>query len=234
LVFDLQGKMAHFRRPDTTGTHATYPFITRTVLQGLIASILGMERLTGNNWVGIQLLSPVHTSSQEMSMLGKGWLGEARSTFNRPTSVELVISPHYRVYYTGTHLDRLGEMLREGKSHYHTYLGSAYCLVFPRFTGCYDVPELNPGAGMELVCKTVVPSHVIEGLIPVDGAQYGRVGGMHYEYLGERRFSGTVNVIYETVGQPVVFRVRNNEDEKLRDKPVKFFSRREKEVVVLW
>ena len=98
LSFDLRGDIAHFRRPDTTVTHATYPFITRTVLSGLCASIIGRDSLEGDNFIGIQLLSRVRTVAQEMSMLGKGWLGGSQGTFSRPTSVELVVSPHYRIY----------------------------------------------------------------------------------------------------------------------------------------
>lgn len=41
VVFEVRGELAHFRRPDTLGTHATYPFPTRTALRGLIAAVLG-------------------------------------------------------------------------------------------------------------------------------------------------------------------------------------------------
>uniref|UniRef100_UPI00308427B2 CRISPR-associated protein Cas5 n=1 Tax=Desulforadius tongensis TaxID=1216062 RepID=UPI00308427B2 len=230
LVFDLRGNLAHFRRPDTTGTHATYPFIPRTVLHGFIASVLGLEQLSGENWVGIQLLSPVRTCSQEMSMLGKGWLGESKSTFNRRTSIELVVNPHYRVYYAGDQVEKLSEMIYQGKSYYHTYLGSAYCLTFPRYIDCLKMKKINAEPGSILNCCTVVPSHVIDKLIPVGGSQYGRVGGMHYRHLGERRFEGTINIIYEATGRPVVFKVKN----AAADKPVNFYRLGEEEVVSLW
>jgi CRISPR-associated protein Cas5h len=29
VAFDVRGPLAHYRRPDTLGTHASYPFITR-------------------------------------------------------------------------------------------------------------------------------------------------------------------------------------------------------------
>ena len=121
LVFDLKGKIAHFRRPDTTTTHASYPFITRTVLHGLLASVLGEERLVGENLIGIQILSRIKTVTQELSFLGKGWVGGGKN-FNRPTSIELVVNPHYRIYYTGEHLERLSTMIQNRQSTYHTYL----------------------------------------------------------------------------------------------------------------
>lgn len=44
-VFELRGPIAHYRRPDTLGTHATYPFLPRTALRGLVGAILGLEDL---------------------------------------------------------------------------------------------------------------------------------------------------------------------------------------------
>ena len=37
------------------------------------------------------------------------------------------------------------------------------------------------------------------------GVQYGRVGGMQYEYLGDRTFRGTINIIYESEGKILSF-----------------------------
>jgi len=41
LAFDIKGSIAHFRRPDTTATQMTYPFITPTAVRGLVG---------GNSW----------------------------------------------------------------------------------------------------------------------------------------------------------------------------------------
>lgn len=201
-------------------------------MRGLIASVLGLEQLTGDNWTGVQLLNPVITCAQEMSMLGKGWLGESKSPFNRPTSVELVVRPYYRIYYAGDHLPELEGMLREGRSHYHTYLGSAYCLAFPRYIDSVDADEFHPENGFEFDCKTVVPSYIISRLLPVDGAQYGRVGGMQYEYLGERRFRDTVNVIYEGNGKPMKLQLRKTVPKE--HKPYRLCTLPDDGVVCLW
>ena len=135
LIFDLRGPIAHFRRPDTLATHATYPFLTRTALRGLLGSILGVDELTGESLAGIRLLSPVRTVAQELSMHGKTW--EAKSgrpdSFHRPTSIELVVQPHYRIFYAGHHADELSRRLEARQSFYHTYLGSAFCLAVPEW-----------------------------------------------------------------------------------------------------
>jgi CRISPR-associated protein Cas5h len=44
VAFDLRGPVAHYRRPDTLGTHASYPFIPRTALRGLIGAVLAVQR----------------------------------------------------------------------------------------------------------------------------------------------------------------------------------------------
>jgi len=232
LSFDLRGDIAHFRRPDTTVTHATYPFITRTVLAGLCASIIGRDSLEGDNFTGIQLLSRVRTVAQEMSMLGKGWLGSSQGTFNRPTSVELVVAPHYRIFYMGPHMDELFRMISSGSSIYHTYLGSAYCLTFPYNAKIRDLEVVEPDPGVILESVTVVPSHAIRELVFADGAEYGRVGGMQYKRIEDRSFEGTVNVIYDSNAGPVVFKCA--ESSKLDEKPYVFLALDVAVITTLW
>ena len=201
LVFDLKGDLGHFRRPDTTATHATYPFITRTALRGLLGSVLGLEHWDAEAWTGVQLLRPVVTRTQELSMLGKGYFGSG--TFNRPTSVELLVNPHYRVYYAGDHFDDLYAHISQGLSVYHTYLGSAFAPTKPRFVEVAEAEEATPEGILE--CVTVVPSHVVTNIDIQPGHQYMRAGGVPYHSLGERHFEGTMNFIYEYSGRPIRF-----------------------------
>ena len=112
VAFEVRSELAHFRRPDTLGTHATYPIPTRTALRGLIAAVLGEEAWSDGGRVGLRLLGPVRTVAQQMSYHGKKWEGSGGgdASFHRLTSVELVVQPHYRVYTTGPHADRrMGE-----------------------------------------------------------------------------------------------------------------------------
>ncbi len=205
LIFDLRGSVGHFRRPDTMGTQASYPFITRTAIRGLVGSILGLERGPSKAWCGVRLMSPVRTVAQELSLHGKSWVsgGDAKS-FNRPTAIELVINPHYRVYYAGEYQDELASRIRNRKSCYHTYLGSAFCLTFPEWVREVDceipAPEMGDGA---IRCVSVVPSRAVKRLVPQPQSEYARVGGLLKDYLGERRFRGTLSVLYEVSGGPI-------------------------------
>jgi CRISPR-associated protein Cas5h len=235
LVFDLRGTLAHFRRPDTTSTHASYPFITRTALRGLLAAVLGLDEWRGEAWTGLRLLAQPRTRVQQMSLLGKFFLesgGGEDKALNRPTSVELVVRPHYRIYFTGDHLEELTDRIREGRSTYHTYLGSAFALTFPAFVALREASDLILQPGQLVETMTVVPVHVIDELRGLrDGAQYGRAGGMLYEHLGERRFQGTINLIYEVSGnRPLSFTWREGQAAP----PVRIVQLVQGETAALW
>lgn len=208
LVFDLKADLGHFRRPDTTATHATYPFITRTALRGLLGSIVGLDHWAGEAWTGIQLLTPIVTRAQQLSLLSKHYLGSGGSKptdpLNRPTSIELVINPHYRIYYCGDLFDELHESLEQSLSVYHTYLGSAFAMTKPRFVDLLEAEERQPDQTID--CLSVVPSHVVTQLEVQPRRQYMRAGGIPYRSLGGYSFEGTMNFIYERTGQPIRFR----------------------------
>src|SRR5438067_12762079 len=95
IAFTLRGPVAHFRRPDTLGTHASYPLIPRTTLRGLIGAVLGLdgsELLPAEGRTGIRLCGPVRTVAQALSLHGKKWVGAGTNdSFQRPTSIELVV-----------------------------------------------------------------------------------------------------------------------------------------------
>lgn len=233
VIFDARGPMAHFRRPDTLGTHATYPFITRTALRGLIASVLGREEMPEHTRSGVRLLSPVRTVTHEMSMHGKRWEGSGSdNSFNRPTSIELIVKPAYRLFYSGEFSDELAARLSESRSHFHTYLGAAYCLTFPRLVSLVDASCMEPlewRTAEHLETSTVVPSGCVRRLDVTDGRQYARVGGLLYEHIGGRRFRGTINLLYEVHGRSIRFKPAKN-----ADVAVEFVKTSEEGVVCLW
>lgn len=242
LIFDLKAKMAHFRLPDTTVTHASYPFIPRTTLHGLLASVLGLESLDSPaeedepelvNLVGLRLMAPVRSSFQKVSMLGKGWAGSSRESFNRPVSIEVIVNPHYRVYYTGAHLEALEDMIMSNRSKYHTYMGSCFCPVVPKYVGTEDSRQFCPGSNL-LATRTIVPSFMVERLEPQPGCEYARAGGLHYKHLGGRQFSGTLNMVYEINGNPMVIQPKPGCGEKSNDPLVKFFELAGGEIICMW
>ncbi|WAA11989.1 CRISPR-associated protein Cas5 [Fervidibacillus halotolerans] len=201
VIFDVKGKIAHFRRPDTTATHLTYPFITPTAAKGLVGSILGVTDFITTDKVAIQLLNPVFTSAQQLSMLGK----DAGNAFNRPTTIELLVNPAYRIYYGGHEfVDDLIERLKSEHSVYHTYLGVAYALTKPKLI---DICESNEEVTETIVkTHTVVPTNIIEELVLEEHRYYQRAGGFMLEYKGKRIFEKSISFLYERDGNSITFR----------------------------
>jgi len=208
VVFEVKGTIAHFRRPDTTATHLTYPFITPLAAKGLVGAVLGITDFMTRDYVGIQLLNPVRTSAQQLSMLGK----EDGKTFNRPTTVELLVNPAYRIYYVGDeYVEELAENLRKRQYVYHTYLGVAYALTCPEFIQYYERVELISDEEIVETCS-VVPINLIQELILQEDRYYSRAGGFLKDYLGERRFEKSISFIYEKDGRSIKFRRKKNDD----------------------
>lgn len=209
VTFDLKGKLAHFRRPDTTATQLTYPFITPTAAKGLVGAILGITDFMTDDKVGVQLLHPVKTTSQQLSMLGK----DAGSSFNRPTTIELLINPYYRIYYAGgEHVDELAEKLTHRQSVYPTYLGVAYALTFPKFVD-YETNIDLIDTEREITTQSVIPTNVISDLIMDEDRYYSRAGGFMKHYLGDRTFEESVSFLYERNGQSIRF-IKKTERQK--------------------
>src|SRR5262249_32197755 len=165
IVFELRGSIAHYRRPDTLGTHASYPFIPRTALRGVVASVLGLEELPADARCGLRLRGPITTVSQQLSLHGKKWIGAGpNDSFHRPTTIQLVVNPHYRVFYAGPLAEELAARLEGKQSHYHTYLGSAFCLTFPELVGAKPAEPI-PADAHRITCASVVPSAAVGQLL---------------------------------------------------------------------
>lgn len=206
IAFDVKSNIAHFRRPDTTATHLTYPFIPPTAAKGLVGAILGIEDFTTTDQVGIQLLSEVRMVSQQLSLLGKG----GGNTFNRPTTIQLLVEPAYRIYYTGDeYTDKLEEMLQNQQSVYTTYLGSAFSLTTPKYVGSWDLPKSTLDKEIYRALS-VIPVSLIEELLVEDGYYYQRASGFMMEYLGKRTFNQSIDFIFEQRGAKLTFKPKAN------------------------
>lgn len=200
LAFDIRGNLGHFRRPDTTSTQMTYPFITPTAAKGLVGAILGIEDFVTKDRIGIKLLQPVRTVAQQMSMLGK----EGSTTFNRPTTIELLVNPAYRIYYTGEeYTEQLLEYLRQEKSVYTTYLGAAYALTKPILYKSFPGINYVQVEEEEITLHSVIPTAMIKEIILKSNYYYCRAGGYLLEYKGKRVFEKSIDFLYEKDGKPI-------------------------------
>lgn len=212
VVFDVKGTIGHFRRPDTTATQLTYPFITPTAAKGLVGAILGVTDFVTRDFIGIQLLHPVRTSAQQLSMLGK----DGGTSFNRPTTMELLVNPAYRLYYVGEeYTEQLADQLKDRQAVYHTYLGVAFALTFPEFVRYVENAHFVTDEE-RITAESVVPTSIIQELILEENLHYSRAGGFMKEYLGDRTFEKSISFIYEKDGHPVTFRMKPDHDPSVR------------------
>ncbi|PWA13094.1 CRISPR-associated protein Cas5 [Pueribacillus theae] len=212
VAFDIKSSLGHFRRPDTTATQLTYPFIPPTVAKGMVGAILGIEDFVTSDLVGIQLLSKVEMVSQQLSLLGKG----GGTVFNRPTTVQLLVQPAYRIFYAGNeYVNQLEQFLKNNQSVYSTYLGSAYALTKPAYVGTWQLNEVRSFTNT-LTSKTVVPVQLIEELVIEDGYSYQRASGFMKNYVGERTFEKSVDFIYEQHGRSLVFKPKLKRNSEIR------------------
>ncbi|MFD2671139.1 CRISPR-associated protein Cas5 [Marinicrinis sediminis] len=205
ISFDVRGKLAHFRRPDTTATHLSYPFITPTAVKGMVGAILGIEDFTTTDKIGIQLLNPVVTIAQQMSMLGK----DGGSSFNRPTTMELLVNPAYRIYYSGDHYtDELETHLTSGTAVYPTFLGSAYALTKPVLhridTEAVEVRQSEQA----IEISSIVPTCIVKDIVWQHHHHYSRAGGFMWVYKGERKFEKSLDFLYERSGKRVAVQLK--------------------------
>ncbi|MBO8165038.1 MAG: CRISPR-associated protein Cas5 [Brevibacillus sp.] len=207
LAFDVTGALAHFRKPDTTATQLTYPFITPTAAKGLVGAILGLSDFRTRDRVGIQLLRPVRQSAQQMSMLGK----DGGQVFNRPTTIELLVQPGYRIYYAGDeYSDDLHDFLLKEHAVYPTYLGVAFALTKPKLVQVFEQVSPVQDRLEQIVTKTVVPAEIVQDLVIEPDRHYSRAGGFLRQYLGDRTFEKSVDFIYERQGKPMSVRLADD------------------------
>lgn len=211
VAFDVKSSIGHFRRPDTTATHLTYPFIPPTVAKGIVGAILGIDDFVTKDCIGIQLLSNVEIVSQQLSLLGKG----GRAVFNRPTTIQLLVNPAYRIYYAGhEHVDKLEERLKSGQAVYTTYLGSAFALTMPTYVNTWLLQKSTNSSAIRQF-KTVVPVQLIEELYVESGFYYQRASGFMKDYVGKRTFSKSIDFLYEQNGKKIKIQPRQKIDPEL-------------------
>jgi len=151
LIFDLKGKIAHFRKFYTSSSSLSYAFPPRTVITGLVAAILGRERDTyyeefdtKSCRIGLSIRNPIRKIMQTVNYIrtkeGDGY-STAKGVIKRfierkinkyPTPIELVIPKDlteeiaYRIYFwhhDDEIMDELSLRTREKCFIYPIYLG---------------------------------------------------------------------------------------------------------------
>lgn len=154
MVFDIWSNFAYFRRPYTTTNALTYNFIPRSSIEGLIGAILGIpitevsEKLS-NSKIGLGIINPIkkipfsamHTHTDfwlEMQAYLEG-TAVKKKNFRARASLELIVEPKYRVYFSDQNLGKgLEETLKKHETIFTPYLGTSTMLADFTYVGSFD------------------------------------------------------------------------------------------------
>lgn|GEM_PF-302427 len=194
VVFDLTGSMAHFRKYYTNSSSLTYGFPPRTVLMGIIAAILGMERDSyyetldrGGFSVAVkvpgrrlmQTVNYTRTTKDDLSVLRR--FGTVPGT-QIPMELLLPDKEHsrlcFRIFFTHPDSKLLSETahrLKENRSYYPLYLGLTECPAIPEYRGLFKAQDYQDLPAGENVTLTSVLNVTLMQKLVLSGGTSGRV-----------------------------------------------------------
>lgn len=229
VVFELQGRMAHFRKIYTNSSSLTYLVPPRTTLSGMIAAILGFERdsyyeLLGpeQSMITVSLRTKVRTIMQTMNNLyvkSPSELSGARGHTQVPTEIVVPAEKDgvvvYRVFFG--HRD----------SSLVTDLAKRVALRTPAFpvslgTGPM-LATLQPVAvveGSNIHCVPVgVDAHLVTPCLVEDVQRFSPQSAeppstevlkdlMPYSFGADRTNGWNRNFIYERQGRPLAVQLK--------------------------
>lgn len=157
IVFDLYGKYAHFRKFWTNSSSLSYTVPPRTVLIGIVASILDLERdsyydlfSSDNLYIAVKKMTKVRKIIQSLNYI-KAEKPSDLAKFKNHTQVpfEIITSEcgvKYRVYLA--HNDHqiekeILDLIKEEKTHFPIYLGAAPFSCKIQFSGVFECYEIK-------------------------------------------------------------------------------------------
>jgi len=226
LIFDLVGPMAHFRKFYTNSSSLSYPFPPRTAVMGMIAALLGRERDTyyeelglENARIGIALKTPFRSVIQTVNYLAtddQDWHG-VKGRIQIPLELILPRPPErflrYRIFFTSRNsslVEGLYECLSQGQSRYPLYLGLTECPAWP------ENPQLAPE--VKWVCDPQEPLPVVT-VVPlprlVELPNLQELGGLRLlkdriplDFYPDRKLKAAADVIWEAEGRALPLKLK--------------------------
>lgn len=226
LVFDLVGSMAHFRKFYTNSSSLSYRVPPRTVLAGVIATLLGRERDSyyeelslEHARIGVALRAPVRTLMQTVNYLftkSEGWDGSQGHT---QIPVELVLPKppasnlRYQVYFTHRDtslVEELHQQLRDQRYRYPLYLGLTECPAWVENPQMYlaDQLQILQSPSEALPIQTAISLNRLAGEVVLEQGLRIYKDRMPFDFHADRRLKAVEEVLWEAEGRPLRLRVQ--------------------------
>lgn len=146
LIFDLFADFGQVKKIYTTMSPLSFPFPSRTVLQGIIGAIVGIDKqknpetfIDENTYIGIRLLNPVKklvVPHNNIKVTSKSHF--ARYAQHKPTNIEFLKDVKYRVYFSTDNQELYNTLKHRLKTHTSFYtptIGLSQCLANFEFVG---------------------------------------------------------------------------------------------------
>jgi CRISPR-associated protein Cas5h len=200
LVFDVWAPFAYFRKSVTTTTSLTFAIMPRSCIEGLVGAVLGFasadypDKLKEAN-IALQIINKInkmplpltytHTdywSEFGLYLKGKKSKHAKRKVFSAPARIELLVDPHYRIYFEHKKLQNsLMDKLSKHETVFTPYLGSSSMIAnFSRGKLCKsktflpkepvsvssvipffkNLPKINADSEMRCAIEQNLPIHI--------------------------------------------------------------------------
>ena len=229
-VFDLTGPVAHFRKYYTNSSSLTYGFPPRTVLMGIIAALLGMERdsyygLLDRGRYGVAVKVPgrrlmqtvnyTRTKKEDLGVISRGGLVPGTQI---PLELLLPAGAYprlrFRVFFHHPDEELLAETaqrLQERRSHYPLYLGLTECPAMFEFRGFFNPSQYRRlPRGTPVSLTSVLNTALLEKLV-LNGNAPRRIFRERAPHsFGEGRTLCPPASLLYTEGEPLTARLRTD------------------------
>lgn len=217
LIFDLFADFGQVKKVFTTMSPLSFPFLSRTALQGVIGAIIGIDKtinpeyfIDDNTNIGLTLLNPVKKlviPHNNIKVTSKTHF--SRFEDHKPTNIEFLKDIKYRIYFTTNNNDiyqKLKNNLEHHLSAYTITIGLSQCLANYEFIGEYDytVSDKKDFIDINSVCqKTFIDdidfriNKVFTVILPV-------------RMKNDREVIEYKEYVYEADAKPLKMKVNNN------------------------
>jgi CRISPR-associated protein Cas5h len=175
IGFDIWGRYAHYKKIFATTTALTYPIPVKTAVYGMIGAIIGLEKednhylsyfKPGQCKIGIQIMKPL--LFQRINTNLRAVFGRMKESDNRkPTLVEYVKNPRYRIYITHQDafiMDEIRMRLQEKECIFTPTLGLANLLANFSMVGEWDINWQSNQKPVQI--HSVIPRRALVKLNP--------------------------------------------------------------------
>lgn len=217
LIFDIWGRYAHYKKIYATTSALSYIIPSKTALYGYVGAILGLEKfdnayldafLPGACRLGIQVVNPIvmQRVNTNLHPHDKGLIKASQN--RKPTTMEYVYSPKYRIFFTHRDKALFEELEVHLKNHTAVYtptLGLANLLSDFQWAGTVEIEEKQLAQPRTIEVESAIPreAFVRFDLAPKIGNEIVEYSQFAVEVNTSREVTQRTDVLIDRNGKPI-------------------------------